>query len=413
MAQESSHENRVLHHIPELDGLRGIAIIFVVFFHARPAQVACFNPLPFLHTLLGIGPTGVDLFFVLSGFLITNILLSTKNNPPRAYFWSFYARRILRIFPLYLLAVAAFFYLELPYQHHHGALLDVSRSEQVWYWTYLNNWHDAAGHMIDGIGHFWSLAVEEQFYLIWPAVVFFCAVRYFPALCIGLGAFSAIVRVIVSTGHYMAPELIHEFIHRATVTRLDTLAVGALIAALVRNPEWTKSVRDQIKLIAPISVGMFILAWAAWEQGIPYPGDTFGYIASAIAFGCLVFVCVVDQGTNHPACRVARLRFLQSIGRYSYAMYVIHITIQHHFEALLTSTVLPRLSQVHGIERVPSIVISFSILAFNLGASYGLALASWHLFEKHFLRLKKYFPYQVDSRVSSEPIALAKAAGAD
>ncbi|MGA2981575.1 MAG: acyltransferase [Terriglobales bacterium] len=109
MAREASQENRAIHYIPELDGLRGIAIVLVVLSHARP-DAARFAPLPFLHTVLDFGTTGVDLFFVLSGFLITSILLSTRDAPPRSYFWSFYARRVLRIFPLYFLAVATYFH---------------------------------------------------------------------------------------------------------------------------------------------------------------------------------------------------------------------------------------------------------------------------------------------------------------
>jgi peptidoglycan/LPS O-acetylase OafA/YrhL len=174
LGREASQGSRAIQYIPELDGLRGLAIILVVLFHARPEQASEFAPLPFLYTLLNLGPSGVDLFFVLSGFLITGILLSTKDASPRNYFWSFYARRILRIFPLYILAVAGFFYGLLPYLHSRGELLNVSRSEQFWFWTYLMNWRDAAGfRIINALGHFWSLGVEEQFYLIWPAVIFF------------------------------------------------------------------------------------------------------------------------------------------------------------------------------------------------------------------------------------------------
>jgi peptidoglycan/LPS O-acetylase OafA/YrhL len=418
LAQEASQENRAIHYIPELDGLRGIAIVLVVLWHARPEPVIWFAPLPFLSTMLALGPSGVDFFFVLSGFLITSILLSTKEATPRSYFWSFYARRILRIFPLYILTVAAFFWVSLPFLQRHGALLDIQNSEQVWYWTYLGNWHDAAGHMIDPLIHFWSLGVEEQFYLVWPAVVFFCAVRYFPALCVGLGAFSVILRVILSTGYFIAPHLLGEFIHRATITRLDTLALGALIAALVRNPDWTKRVRCQIKLIAPAAFGAFLLLWLAGEQGISFPGNpgnTLGYLACAIASGCVVFVCVTDEGSNHPLCRVARWPLLRSIGRYSYAIYIFHILVIRCLAALTRYIIVPRLQQVHGIQRIPPVVFSLFALAACLGTSYIVGFASWHLFEKHFLRLKRYFPYQVGLPVTSELEAetLAEVASAD
>jgi peptidoglycan/LPS O-acetylase OafA/YrhL len=262
------------------------------------------------------------------------------------------------------------------------------------------NWHDAAGHMIYPMIHFWSLGIEEQFYLAWPAVVFFCAIRYFPALCIGVGAISLVLRVILSTGNFMAPELLSEFIHRATITRLDTLAVGALIAALVLNPDWTKRVRCQIKLAAPAAFGAYLTMWLAAQQGISFPLNTFGYLAIAIAYGCVVFVCITDQSTNHPLCRIARLRSLRSIGRYSYAMYVFHIFVQRWLYLLTVFIILPRLPQVLHADGIPPILSSIFVMAVNLGTSYLLAVVSWHLFEKHFLRLKKYFPYQVGSPAS-------------
>jgi peptidoglycan/LPS O-acetylase OafA/YrhL len=413
LLREASHENRAIHYIPELDGLRGIAIMAVVLFHARPEPASLFNPLPWLYTLLGLGPTGVDLFFVISGFLITSILMSTKGSTPRSYFWSFYARRTLRIFPLYFFAVAAFFYVGLPVLHNTGALLQTDRSAQIWYWTYLVNWNDAAGHIIPYVAHFWSLAVEEQFYLLWPAAVFFCAVRYFPALCVGLGAFSFLLRVILSTGHFMAPELLSEYLHRATITRLDTLAVGALIAAVVRNPEWTKLVRGQIKLITPAAFCAFLLIWLAGQQGMSFLMNTFGYLASAIAYGCVVFVCVTNHGGSHLLCRVARWRPLRSIGRYSYAIYIAHMFVNFYVYMAWTHTVLPQIRQIHGVEQIPPIAAALCYLGLNLGLSYMVGIASWHLFEKHFLQLKKYFPYQVSPRVSSELEIFSKAAGAD
>jgi peptidoglycan/LPS O-acetylase OafA/YrhL len=349
--------------------------------------------------LLSFGSFGVDLFFVLSGFLITSILLSTKGSPARDYFWSFYARRVLRIFPLYFLAVALFFYIDLPYQHNHGHILQVTNSDQVWYWTYLMNWRDAAGHIIDPLIHFWSLGIEEQFYLIWPVVVFFCAIRYFPILCIGLGAVSLASRVILSSHTFMAPELLPEFIHRSTATRLDTLAIGALISALVLNQDWTRRVRSQIKLIAPGALGAYLVIWVAEQQGISFPAITFGYLAIALVFGCAVLICVTDQGSNHRLCRIARWGALRSFGRYSYAIYVIHVCVKRCLRPILT-VVAQRLWLPHAAT-IPPVLFAVFVLAINLGASYLLAVVSWHIFEKYFLRLKKFFPYQIGTPAAS------------
>jgi peptidoglycan/LPS O-acetylase OafA/YrhL len=116
------------------------------------------------------GWLGVDLFFLLSGYLITNILLAAKDSPD--YFRNFYKRRVFRIFPLYYCTVAVFFLFELPLWHRAGTMLYLPSSEQVWYWSYLANFRIAAGHVYGPVSHFWSLALEEQFYFIWPAVVY-------------------------------------------------------------------------------------------------------------------------------------------------------------------------------------------------------------------------------------------------
>src|SRR5262245_16358318 len=147
-------------HYPGLDGLRGIAILLVILYHN-------FGFIPFLN----YGWLGVDLFFVLSGFLITEILLKTRTTTN--YFKNFYTRRVLRIFPLYylcLILVIVIFPLikNFPYD------LSFYRENQVWFWFYLQNWMLIFKQWNDSailLNHFWSLAVEEQFYIVWPLLV--------------------------------------------------------------------------------------------------------------------------------------------------------------------------------------------------------------------------------------------------
>jgi len=170
-----------------LDGLRGVAILLVLFLHFIIGQGV---PAPSVLVdwwFIGIvraGWMGVDLFFVLSGFLITGILLDTKGS--RHYFRQFYTRRVLRIFPLYYGSLVLFLIL-LPTLFPDDQVLHDLHADAVWFWTYLYNVKVAAAGFTpsSALGHFWSLAVEEQFYLIWPIVV----------LCLGrrhlLGAFWA------------------------------------------------------------------------------------------------------------------------------------------------------------------------------------------------------------------------------
>ena len=160
-------------HIPALDGVRGLAVLMVMTFHFF--QRDDWRHIPIgraLTSISHIGQTGVDLFFVLSGFLITGILLDAKGSPH--YFRTFYVRRVLRIFPLQYVALAFFFFVlpliaNVPW---------VPFGDQLWGWLYAINLHTTFSSTEARLpGHFWSLAVEEHFYFIWPAVVLMCSRR--------------------------------------------------------------------------------------------------------------------------------------------------------------------------------------------------------------------------------------------
>src|SRR5579885_3225639 len=152
-------------HIPALDGLRGIAILLVLWFHFRGYLGG--EPIQCTLAIIGeFGWIGVDLFFVISGFLITRILLQTKEKPD--YFRSFYTRRALRIFPLYYASLAVLFLAPMSFMSHS---LPVAH-DRLWFWIYLANWNPLFEQIRPGsAAHFWSLSVEEQFYLVWPLLV--------------------------------------------------------------------------------------------------------------------------------------------------------------------------------------------------------------------------------------------------
>jgi peptidoglycan/LPS O-acetylase OafA/YrhL len=157
-------------HLPALDGIRGLAVLGVLIVHADVLLNTTRQVEHVLVVLSEFGAYGVDLFFVLSGFLITGILLETKESPK--YFSSFYARRFLRLFPVYygyLLVVALIF----PALHHaiRTSMTDYGGG-WGWYLAYCSNWKPGHGASDPCLGHFWSLAVEEQFYLLWPAMIF-------------------------------------------------------------------------------------------------------------------------------------------------------------------------------------------------------------------------------------------------
>ena len=254
------------------------------------------------------------------------------------------------------------------------------------------NWHDTAGHIVVPLANFWSLGVEEQFYLIWPLIVFFCAARYFPAICVMVGSLSLVLRIAVCTGRFMDNALLFEWIHRSTPARLDTLAVGALVAVVIRCPEWAQRAQLWVKVAAPACFAFF--AFVIWCDAVTV-GRTLGLTALAIGFGCTVLVCVMDEGSDHPLCRVARIGVLRSMGRYSYAMYVLH---------LLVILVLQKLTLRIGLHlprATPVLLLSLIGLSVCLGTSYFVAFGSWNLLEKHFLQMKDRFAYRVPAQERS------------
>ena len=159
--------------VPELDGLRGVAILMVAAFHFSIAVAMAGGPFKLLRAICVPGWTGVDLFFALSGYLITGILLDSKAS--LSYFRRFYSRRLLRIFPVYYAALFFCFTL--------GARLLLPPGGSDWrvvlaYLFHVSNWLSLGAAEIPNLNHFWSLAVEEQFYLVWPFAVYFLCRRH-------------------------------------------------------------------------------------------------------------------------------------------------------------------------------------------------------------------------------------------
>ena len=168
---------RLRGHLVALDGVRGLAILMVLLVHFVANMQPTTQVERTIVLVTGYGNYGVDLFFVLSGFLITGILYDGRNKPH--YFRNFYMRRLLRIFPLYYGVLAFVFFLAPLIPLLRGPTLDYLVENQAWAWLYAVNIH-VAKHgewSLSYINHFWSLAIEEHFYLFWPLVVFMLAGR--------------------------------------------------------------------------------------------------------------------------------------------------------------------------------------------------------------------------------------------
>ena len=341
-------------YIPALDGTRGIAIILVMAFHLWRGPVTA------------LGWSGVDLFFVLSGFLITGILWDSRPEPDRAR--SFYVRRALRILPLYYGVLVAVFLVRpaLGWAHRLDDL--ALANERIWYWTYLCDWRIALNYppATTFLTHFWTLSIEEQFYLVWPLVVWRCSRRttLIVAGSVAIGALLLRVGLVTAS-------TIPSAAYALLPCRVDALAVGAIIALSLRGPSGVRVTRHwALPAAATGAAVVALLAIVRPSVRFLDPGMmTIGYTALDWAFAGLVLTAATVRS---PLLEFAPLR---AAGRYSYGLYVFHPFVMWWI-----------------VRHVPS--LEESAWRSAVGGAVGsivLAVASYHLFEVHFLRLKDRF----------------------
>ncbi len=334
-------------HLPELDGVRGLAILLVLICHFGylfPGR---------LRDWLSLGWAGVDLFFVLSGFLITRILLAWRGSP--GYFRLFYTRRVLRIFPIYFLFVGAYFLLMLPLAHYFGLALERTTRDQWWYWLYLANWHTGANHST--LVHLWSLGIEEQFYLVWPVVVLLYERKRLGALCVGIALLSSSLRlgVILGAGFGREATLF-------TVCRMEGVALGAMIACGVKL--------ERAKAFSLISI--LVIATSLASGGPNGLGmSTLGI--SAVSVLGAIFLQEVQKAEG-VSKKLALVPLLRSFGKYSYAIYVFHIPVL---------TLLVEVAR-----RISFTGDALILFVFGVAASYGLGWLSWRALERPIVGLK-------------------------
>jgi peptidoglycan/LPS O-acetylase OafA/YrhL len=363
-------------HVPSLDGVRGVAILLVMLCHFSFAE-----PLPIrgLHFALNTLSTGVDLFFVLSGFLITGILLDSKET--ENYYRNFYARRILRIFPLYYLAVVllAFVAPRLSFFRAYDGVREAFLN-RWWLMAYGANLTPLVTNRFVGwIGHFWSLSVEEHFYFVWPIVVARLRRTSLIKLCIALPVFGFLCRVglMLASNHNIA-------VYLFTPCRMDGLVMGSWIAAMIRGPLDAPALAKLSRRILPIAGLALVGVHAFLHLGrLQIVTELFASPVAALFYGCLLFVVLTLPAGGYGAKLISSspLRFL---GLYSYGIYVFHVPLVNQLWARGVNVYLREYFR-HAL--VGSLV--FMMICFT--ASIVIAVASYHLYEKPFLRLKRYF----------------------
>jgi peptidoglycan/LPS O-acetylase OafA/YrhL len=369
-------------HIDSLDGVRGLAVLLVVSYHLGYVRS---------------GWVGVQIFFVLSGYLITNILVHDREHfLPRQFFVRFYWRRALRIFPLYyayLVAITAGHIITnrvapdlprlWPYVYFYG--MDFARmqqSDQGSFW----------------FKHLWSLAVEEQFYAIWPWVVFYLSPRSVRRIIAVVLLASPLFRLALELGLQGSPEYIGRVIYVLPVSQFSSFAAGAAIA--VFPLAWIRDARrwSVASLALVVALGVANLVTSPQPMSITtfgYPPHfalhlqpAWGYSVLNLMAALMILSCV--RGT--PVFPWLRHWALRRIGRVSYAMYLIQIPV------ILAYNHLP-----FGASWYTGGALTLLRQCGFFAVLWILAEASYYGFERHFLLLKDLLPMRSPSATVAAP----------
>jgi peptidoglycan/LPS O-acetylase OafA/YrhL len=372
-------------HIPVLDSIRGFAAVSVALFHFQLA----FKLAEPLNQILGFGWSGVDLFFTLSGFLITRILIGAVGESN--YFKTFYIRRTLRIFPLYYAALFVAVILCLVLYGYVPAGI-------AWYFSYLQNFSIIffREERLNWIGHFWTLAIEEQFYLVWPLIVYLCRGRHLLLVSSAGLLLSLVLRFLLVDGQALSPWEADRF----TPTHLDSILAGVFIAALLLHLRSVEAVLMAKRAFgAALAAGLIlIIALGGWrappEASYDAVPDIVGCLGRLLLFAGLIGLAVLTDRT-----RVAFLLWkpFQLCGRYSYCLYVIHVPVHIAF---VRYAHLPDFLMRH----LPGPFTAFAAYTLIVG---GLCLAvchlSWTFFEQPILSLRSRFEAGRKARPAVQP----------
>lgn len=357
-------------HVRALDGIRGLAVILVFIYHVSTFFPTLTPSAALLHRIAAPCWVGVDLFFVLSGYLITGVLLRAKNADN--YYQVFYARRVLRILPLYFVVMFA----SMLVVHDWPPI-----KYQAWFWFNLSNLPTAfTPSLIPYLTHYWSLAIEEQFYLLWPAVVRKVSETVLIRICIGalIGSFVLRNLPIVLAWNQRWPN----FVYRLTPFRIDTLCAGALLAILTYegvNLRFRWYLR--IGCIAGAAIFVISTLFSA-NSNLPV---RFAYTGAVICFTSLIALAL---DPNKLTAKIFANRFLRQMGLYSYCFYLIQPGVLSKYWS-----VHHRLSRVHltfANENFNQLLIGSILFA----VTFGMCAVSYRFFESPILGLKRYFPYR-------------------
>lgn len=352
---------------PALEGLRGVAIIAVIIYHNFPYGDSLF------------GWLGVDLFFVLSGFLITSILFRSVNvDSTKNYFKNFYIRRALRIFPLYYLFLFAFLFLFPALGIFNNEVAEY-QEDKYWFLFYTQNWlfTNNLPETSHCLNHFWSLAVEEQYYIFWPIIIIILRKpKYLLMFLIGFLIFLFGFRSFIWNAHYVD----FNYTNFYTFTRFDGICIGSIIALLsIQKKEFI--LKNTASIVTGLAALNFIFYFANSSGNLPYLAF-IGYTTFAAMFGILVYE--LAYGNTNWLKNIFSGKALRFLGRISYGLYMFHWPVHYFLRGPLFTFFKDSLN-------LPAVYNQILIAFITTVISIFFSIISFHFFEKRFLQLKGKF----------------------
>jgi peptidoglycan/LPS O-acetylase OafA/YrhL len=350
----------VTNRIVSLDGLRGVAILLVMIYH-YVYGFAYTVPIPDrLITVVEGLQIGVDLFFVISGYLITSRLFATRGDS--RYYPKFYWRRFLRIVPVYMLFLGVVFLLQ---------PIEIVPSDVPWYLLFGTNILMAInGLQPPLLAHLWSVALEEQFYMLWPAVIARFARRSVGVILISCYLLQPLCRFLMPQEYYMNP-----------LTHLDGILVGAILFVFAKPiSDFIRSYRYLFAMIVVIPALWVIARVMFLDLRIEWVHDfsrLFHFSLIAILFGSIL--ASVLTGEKLILSRLLQSRVLQSLGKYSYALYLFHMLVLQY----MISFLVPGFGN-----QALNVLYILAMTSFGILTTWVIAQTSWRYLEEPLLKFK-------------------------
>jgi peptidoglycan/LPS O-acetylase OafA/YrhL len=402
----SMADSRTTARIPELDGIRGVAILLVVFYHYiyGTVQSDAGEVAGFIRAVFPLSWSGVDLFFVLSGFLIGGILMDQRESG--SYFKTFYIRRVCRIVPLYFAWLILFLILAwlvtMGYPSEWVSTIfnrEIPHFPRWGYFLFLQNLYIAKAGVFGSpwLAATWSLAVEEQFYLLLPLALWFIRPGKRFSVFVFLIALVPVLRTCFFLFHSST------FVYVLLPCRADALLLGTLCACLVREPRWF-SILDRNRSWLCVLFVILLLGMGGLTAFVRGPEIsvfnsfemmTFGFTWIALFYACLLLM--VATAKTGALARVLRSRLLRHFGLIAYGMFLMHMAV----DSLAHGLLLGKSCDIRG-----PIDIVVTALAFLV--TWLLAVLSWRLLEQPIIRWGHSFRYTREGEATpSQPVAAA------